>query len=90
MVVHKHIREHLDYQVVGLPGATPGEEVIERLKGMGEIWLGLDPGCETSARRIQKAVPQVRVMNLPDKPDDAFINGAMDYRKFKNYMDLAK
>lgn len=89
MVTHRFIREYLDHQVIGLPGCTPSEGVLERLKEFDEIWLGLDPGCEAQAKKFKKALPQTRIMTLPDKPDDLWLAG-MTIHQFKQYIELAR
>jgi hypothetical protein len=76
-------------QVVGLPGCTPGEIVLEKLKVFKRIWLALDPGTEHAAKRIKKILPQARVMRLPDKPDDIWLRHGMTIDLFREYMRQA-
>ena len=79
--------DHLDgaIQVVGLPGCSPSDAIVERLKHYSRIWIALDPGAERAAQRLKEKLPQARVMNLPGKPDDLMIAG-MSKNCFKEYM----
>jgi hypothetical protein len=78
--------DHLEgaIQVVGLPGCSPSDAIVERLKHYSRIWIALDPGAERAAQRLKEKLPQARVMNLPGKPDDLFIGG-MSANQFREY-----
>jgi hypothetical protein len=73
MVVYNKIDGAM--QVVGLPGCTPGEIVLDKLKSFSRIYLVLDPGCRAQAERIKARLPQTRIANLAEKPDDALLSG---------------
>lgn len=89
-------------QVIGLPGCTPSEDVMKRIaKDFDSVWLCLDPGCDqrkvrrdgktepSPEERFKKAVPQTRIVRLPDKPDDLFISG-MQKEQFREYLRQAR
>jgi hypothetical protein len=83
MVVYDRL--DADYQVIGLPGCTPSEEVMNRVKECGEVWLALDPGCMKQEQRFKRIVPQAKIMRMPTKPDDFFLGGGTT-SQFKSYM----
>lgn len=65
-----------DLQVVGLPCCDPSVEVKKELQGFKRIWLALDPGCRTIATQMRKEyLPQARLVELLDKPDDLVLAG---------------
>ena len=76
-------------QVVGLPGCSPSEDVMNRLKGAGNVWLVLDPGCEKQEQRFKSHVPQSRVVRLPGKPDDLMMAG-MTNTQFRSYLSQGR
>ena len=78
-----------DTQVIGLPSCNPSQELLETLKDIRNLWLCLDPGCERQAIRIRSILPQVRIVNLPGKPDDLFLSG-MEKNQFREFCRQAR
>ncbi len=78
--------DHLDgaVQVVGLPGCAPSKLLLEQLKSFTRVWLALDPGCDSQARRIKSLLPQVKILSLPAKIDDLFRSG-MTREQFREF-----
>lgn len=69
-------------QVVGLPGATPSEELMDQLKVFEVIYLMLDPDTDWQKERIaQYLAPRVRIVDMLTKPDDLVVQ----YNKDKAY-----
>jgi hypothetical protein len=50
------------------------------------LWIALDPHCHAEAKRIKQIVKHARIMDLSEKPDDAFVSGMMTARDFKALM----
>lgn len=77
-------------QVIGLPGCAPSEKIIEQMKVFRRLWIALDPGAESAAQRLKDELPQARVLDLPDKPDDLFLHGGLTRAKFHDYARQAR
>lgn len=81
------------HQVVGMPGMTPHSRIFKQLLGFEKIYLALDPGSGYS-KAIERAArelhPRVRVMDLPCKPDDAFVKYGLDTSCWNAYMEQAR
>lgn len=79
-------------QIIGVPGCTPSAQIIERIakKKYERVYIALDPGCTAQAERIAAGLGGARIMNLPEKPDDAFLSGAMTADKFRAFAAQAR
>ena len=61
-------------QTIGLPGATPSEELYLELEEFDVLWLVLDPGPgrgKAEERAKDFLGDRVRIVSIPVKPDDA-------------------
>lgn len=79
-------------QVIGVPGCSPSARIIEQVaeKKFERVYIALDPGCAAQAERIAAGLQDARIMNLPEKPDDAFLSGAMNVDKFRAFAAQAR
>lgn len=65
--------------VVGLPGITPRAELIDELADFKRKYFIPDPGvCEKQIGRFAERLTNLRLVTLPVKPDDAFVNYGME------------
>lgn len=62
--------------VVGLPGLTPGPEIIKTLSAAESVLLVLDPGSQVQARRLANEVgrQKTRILVCSTKIDDAIVS----------------
>lgn len=66
-------------QVVGLPGITPAERLIDELLIYKRKYLLPDPDVENATlQRFRDHLPNLRVVRLPVKPDDAVTKYGFD------------
>lgn len=67
-------------RIVGLPGATPGQHIVDMLSDAERITLVMDPGARKQAWDLAKALGTERVWVLvsPLKIDDGIIEAGMD------------
>ena len=75
--------------MVGLPGATPGQHIVEQFAECDKITLVLDPGAEKHARQLAKQLgkKRCRVLTPPMKIDDGILAAQMtgqDVRRLLN------
>jgi hypothetical protein len=80
----------MSVQVVGLPGCTPSQQIVERLKRYKRIWICLDPDAQVAAMELQRQLPGSVVMNLPAKPDDMVLSGSMTRATWREYARQAR
>lgn len=60
--------------VVGMPGATPSNGVVEQLREANEVLLVMDPGAEEQGERLAQQVGgRTRLLVTTEKIDDAII-----------------
>lgn len=79
-----------DWQFIGLPSKAPALPVMERIaRYYPRVFLALDPGCEHEEQRFKLAVPQSKIVRLPDKPDDLILAG-MTRDEFFEYIRQAR
>lgn len=65
--------------VVGLPGTSPGPDIITQLGQAERVTLVMDPGARAQAWRLAQklGVKRTRVLICPCKPDDAIVSQRM-------------
>jgi hypothetical protein len=70
-----------DYQaqVVGLPGTSPGADIITQLGQAERVTLVMDPGARQAAWRLAQkiGVKRTRVLICPSKVDDSIVSERM-------------
>lgn len=102
IVTWMHLGGKVD-QVVAVPSKYPSSSMIDELSQYDEIILALDPdasrdndpskeGSISSTRRIAKAIglDKTRVVNLPMKIDDLFINNYANADVVWNWVGQAR
>lgn len=86
-------------QVIGLPGATPPEELYLELEGFDVLWFIFDPGkgqehsiarakAETRAKDYLR--DRVRIVSIPVKPDDAVVQYGYTVADFRELLAQAR
>lgn len=98
-VIEQHL-DDINLRVVGLQSKTPDERLISQMKDLDPIYLMLDPDAkvieknrignphaESAEQRMVRLLgkERVRIVDLPDKPDDMVNNGA----DIKRYLKMA-
>jgi hypothetical protein len=74
-------------QVMGNSGMDLCSEVIEEVnRDYDEKWICLDPGAnrEVKSRKMKSQLADARIVYLPEKPDDLFLNGCTK-SQFREY-----
>lgn len=78
-------------QIVGLPGITPSDRLIDELAGYKRKWLLPDPDVlEKPVQRFREHLTDLRVVRLPVKPDDAVLQRGMGKDELRNFMRYAR
>lgn len=67
-----------DMQVVGIPGKTPGRELLGKLENFSEVNLCLDPDADPMPLARQLGAERVRIVRLPEKIDDMIVALGLD------------
>lgn len=76
-----------DVQVVGLPGITPSERLIDELGTFGRKWLLPDPGVSShQVDRFRSRLSNLQVVPLPLKPDDAVTQYGMTRTDLREWL----
>jgi hypothetical protein len=76
-------------QVVGLPGITPSERLIDELSGYKRKWFLPDPDVQDGPiHRLTSILDNVHVVRLPVKPDDAVTGCGMGKQELRRWMQL--
>ena len=83
MVLYERLERKV--QVVGLPSCLPSHFLIEELKSYDPVWIALDPGFTKQAERIAGFLGRGSIVELPYKPDDAFVLHDMTVEQFRDY-----
>lgn len=77
-------------QVIGLPGCSPAQRLVDDLKCFDRVWVWLDPGAERQAARIAKQMKRARVITCAWKPDDAITKGKLTRDELHSFFDVAR
>lgn len=81
------------HQVVGLPSNVPSPALLEKIASypFETIYLAFDPNSDNAIRRAVKYLTnRVRVLRLPDKPDDLVLAHGWDAARFLRYAKFAR
>lgn len=71
--------------VVGVPSKSSWCGIPERLKQCGRVWIILDPDAEREARKLAEVIGKIaRVITLPFKIDDGFLQHGLDWNAFQS------
>ena len=78
-------------QVVGFPGITPSEHLIDELKLYKRKWFLPDPDVSASPiQRVVNRLPNIRVVRLPVKPDDAVTRCGMGKDDLRGWLRMSR
>lgn len=78
-------------QVVGLPGITPSESIINRLRQFKTKWLIPDPGVkESQIQPFRERLERLHIVTLPDKVDDCILRYGLNFRLFRQMLKGAR
>jgi len=78
-------------QVVGLPGITPSDRLIEELAGYKRKYLLPDPDVsEKPVQRFRERLTDLRVTRLPVKPDDAIMQSGMTKDDLRGWLRYSR
>jgi hypothetical protein len=76
-------------QVVGLPGVSPSDTLIDELKGYNRKWFLPDPDVQAAPlQRFRERLSNLKIVRLPVKPDDAVVQCGMGRGEFRKWMQL--
>lgn len=74
-------------QVIGVPSKNSWAGIEERVKDCGRVWIILDPDGQVWAHKLAKVIGKAaRVIELPTKPDDAFLQYGMTPALWRDYL----
>jgi hypothetical protein len=77
-------------QVIGLPSCSSWGGMEEKLKSCGRVWILPDPDALNWAYKLGKAIGKgARIVELPQKPDDAILKYGMTPDVFKQQLRQA-
>lgn len=78
-------------QVVGLPGISPNQQILEKLKGFKRKWLIPDPDVKSETiRKLVGALGNTRSVTLPDKIDDCILKYGLDQHLLRRELKFAR
>ena len=78
-------------QVIGLPGITPSEKLIDELSGYKRKFFLPDPDVsDANLQRFRERLSNLRIVRLPVKPDDAILHYGMGARELREWLRLSK
>lgn len=91
-VVAIHHDTHADTPTVfGVPSCNSWAGVEERVKDCGRVWVIFDPDATLWAEKFAKVIGKAaRLVELPVKPDDAFIKYGMTSTTWKETLKYAR
>jgi hypothetical protein len=88
------------FKVVAVPSKSPGQQVIARLAECDPVYIVLDPDAYITNRgesvpavnRLVKMIGtgRARIVKLPAKPDDLFVEYGINAATFERYVELAR
>lgn len=80
--------ENVDAQIVGLPSAQPSHYVLDEVASLKfkQRYLVLDPGANGASEKVAHAIGGAKVVTLPCKPDDAFLQYGLTLPRFREYL----
>lgn len=78
-------------QVIGLPSCNSWAGMDERLKECGRVWVIFDPDALAWGEKFARAIGNAaRLVELPVKPDDAFVQYGMTPASWKQTLKHAR
>lgn len=87
-IVLDQLLEH-EIQIVGLPGITPSERLIDELSGYKRKWFLPDPDVKSAPlERFSERLSNLRIVRLPVKPDDAVVSCGMGRNELRGWLKM--
>lgn len=78
-------------QVIGLPSCNSWAGIEARVKECGRVWTIFDPDARLWAEKFARAIGKAaRLVELPVKPDDAFVQYGMTPTNWKQILKHAR
>lgn len=78
-------------QVIGLPSCNSWAGMDDRLSACGRVWVIFDPDAQVWADKFARRIGQAaRLVELPVKPDDAFVTYGMTPYNWKQILKHAR
>lgn len=78
-------------QMLGVPSCNSWAGVEDRVKDCGRVWIIFDPDAPSWAEKLAIEIgANARLVQLPVKPDDAFIKYGMTAPTFESYLRAAR
>jgi len=82
--------EKKENMIIGVPSKSAWCGISERVKHLGRVWICLDPGAEREAFKLAEMIGKAaRVLTLPFKIDDGFINYDFSWNDLRTVMRWA-
>lgn len=87
------VAERISYAlpVVGMPSNVPHQNLLKELDCFSEVYLAFDPWSDKQVvRAVAHIGKRARVLKLPGKPDDLFVENGWSAESFMRYLKYAR